>query len=315
MFTKEFLGDTARIELMAKRMGMFDSRTNLLRDGDIEILPGIMDAYFTVIGQKFATNNAVRINIRTATARLKGLSGKKSLSKAEKKELSDEFGFTGKMIKQLADGRLDLLDLGAGVLNNTRQKVLGRGGEELVTSSQSSAMVKNIYKFLRYPLSVVQAQSRAAKRRPGRTTAVTGGLAFGIGKLAGELEGIEPVTADILGISEEDEGRIGMMKKAKQLDEFLGTDEDIRAFESLARGLALMTNVNALTVKLLGSAFQNPVEGIFTGLAINYRQVENLAKGVGGLADGSFDPEDRKNIAGVTGATRDINKYYEEYVD
>lgn len=314
MFTKEFLGDTARIELMAKRMGMFDSRTNLLRDGDIEILPGIMDAYFTVIGQKFATNNGIRVNIRTATARLKGLSGKKKYSRAETKELSDEFGLTDGMIKKLSEGKLDLLDLGAGVLNNTRQKVLGRGGEELVTASQGSAMLKNIYKFLRYPLSVVQSQSRAAKRRPGRTATVTGGLAFGIGKLAGGLEGMEPVTADILGVSEKDESRVGMMRKAKQLDEFLGTD-DIEAFESLARGVALMTNVNALVTKVAGSDFQNPVQGIFTGLSINWRQAANLAKGVGGLADGNFDPEDRKNIAGVTGATRDANKYYEEYGD
>lgn len=314
LFNGQFLGKAKEVEAAAKRMGLFDSQANILRDKDIELAPQVVDFYFKwMIGQKMATNFSSKLNIKAASAKLEGMAKAKKLTAEDITELKDEFGLTDELIKNI--NNLEMEDFIGAVIYNTTQKIHGRGGGELVMANEYGALMKTIYKFTRFPLMVADEMTRQAKRNPGKFAATTGGVSYGYGAALEEardidLPGVDAI-ADIMNVSEEDEERMQLIQYAKKMDEEMGT-EDWKVFERTTRGFSALTGMDIIYSKIFGDNFGNPVEKVLVSPNIVYTQVTSLTKGLIGLMDGDMSDDDLKNLTRGIGAARDTLKVYED---
>lgn len=314
LFNSQLIGRASEVEAAAKRMGLFDSQANILRDKDIELAPQLIDAYFKLIGQKGATNVASKLNIRAGSAKLQGLANSKKLSKADIDELKTEFGLTDELISNIKN--LEMEDFIGAVIYNTTQKIMGRGGGELVMASQWGSIVKGLYKFMRFPLLATSEVARQAKRNPGKTATATLGTSYGYGYGLEQIEdsGVKgsQTVADVMGVSEKDEGRNYMVKMGKYIDEELNTD-DIKVAERTMRGLTGLLGLDLIVNKLLGDQFGTTTQKVLVSPGIMESQIRSTFNGLKGLLeDGTLDESDIKDLSRGVGAARDLNKLRQE---
>lgn len=318
-----FFGGVARdkkaIKRMVDYMDLGNSARGMRRERDIEWGSKFIDKYFTLMGANLTQKTMVRANMMAGARNLDGMLAKKSLTKADKTVLIEDFGFTRKQLmdhKSITDS-----DVVSAITFNTEKVILGRGASDMIFSHESGAWAKSFIRFLRHGFVAAMEAKDAIKRQPivGTGKALAGATA--VGYTTREIAEIgDPAiqwAADVMGFHESDKERSDLVVMARDVDDMTGWD-DFTLVEDFTTGAQLIAQLD-MFANIIGDATKG--EFTSTSSAILFDDfkaigavMEDIVKG-----DSIFELEGKEKktsaqkLIGVIGGGRDLDKARVEF--